>query len=203
MAVNHILCYYTVQLAYNLHVHTTYQELRPLAPILLLAGGVGSPTDSSFHSFMEWCSKHWQRVYVCAGEVEQESPMHFIAVCRQFSNVCVVDSMTTDTYFESLCVTSQGPASKDVTTVALSRECVRVYPPDSVEATVITQPGVHQVTVTPVECLYTIKKGWAKVFPRPMYNSPSDRNSCRTCGYSDHKPWECPVSQRHDYNYAA
>jgi hypothetical protein len=203
MAVDHTLCYYTVQLAYNLHVHTKYQELRPLAPILLLAGGVGCPTDPSFHTFIEWCSTHWQRVYICAGEVEGQSPLHFMAVCRQLSNVCVVDDLTTDTHFEALCVTSQGPVMKDVTTVALSRGCVRVYPPNGVEPTVITQPGIHHVTVTPVECPYTIKKGWAKVCPRPRHHCPGDWNSCRTCGYSDHKPWDCPVSQRHDYKYAA
>jgi hypothetical protein len=202
MAVNHTLCYYTVQLAYNLHVHTKYQELRPLAPILFLAGGVGSPTDTSFYTFLEWCATHWQRVYICAGEIEDESALQFMAVCRHFSNVCVVDVLTTDTHFESLCVTSQGPVLKDVTTVALTAGCMRVYPPDAEEPTVITQPGVHQVSVTPMECAYTVKKGWAKVCPRPQHHRLGHCNSCRTCGYSDHKPWDCPVSQRDDYKYA-
>lgn len=203
------VCCYDIQLAFNLHVHSKYHDLLPQAPILFLAGGVGLPTDPSVDSFLWWCSTRWQRVYICAGPLENSSPLYFMSVCRKHANVCVVDEGTSDTYFESLCVTrgwnttpvTSTPNTLEATTnVGMSHGCLHVNSP--FEERDITHPGVYQLRVQPSQCPYTIEKGWAKLTARPRYHSPGHSGSCRTCGYADHRPWDCPVSKRNDYKFA-
>lgn len=204
--MSHTLCYYKVQVEFNLQVHTEYNNLRPQAPILFLYGGVGTPTESSLDVLLEWCSSNWQRVYIFAGDLEILLPLYFKGVCRKHANVCVVDHSTVDTFFEGLCVVGSDEcraalSPTHLTTVTLSTNHLTVHWPSSSTPLPIHQPGVYQVTVTPPDCAHTIERGWAKVAPRPLYHKVGYGNSCRTCGYHNHKPWECPVSTKQEYKF--
>ena len=195
------LCYYRIQVEFDLQLHTQYNNLIPQAPILFLSGEVGTPTEATFDIFLEWCSANWHRVYMCA---ENTIPINLKGVCRKHANVCMVDPPTADTYFEGLCVMGRDEscASTGLTTVTMVPRNLVVHWPSLPIPLSIKQAGVYQVTVTPPDCAHTIERGWAKVAPRPVLHKGGYGNSCRTCGYRNHKAWDCPVSTRQDYKFA-
>lgn len=44
--------------------------LKPIAPVLALAGDIGSPYRREYRDFLAYCSKFWDRVFVVAGNHE-------------------------------------------------------------------------------------------------------------------------------------
>ena len=67
-----------VQLASDLHLEinkdTPFEEiLEPCAPILILAGDVGNPTDLRYSEFLEWCGSKYEKIVLIAGNHEYYS----------------------------------------------------------------------------------------------------------------------------------
>ncbi len=44
--------------------------LRPVAPVLALAGDIGHPDKQGYRDFMKYCSRHWDAVFLVAGNHE-------------------------------------------------------------------------------------------------------------------------------------
>ncbi len=44
--------------------------LRPAAPVLALAGDIGNPDRREYRDFLQYCSNHWDKVFVIAGNHE-------------------------------------------------------------------------------------------------------------------------------------
>lgn len=44
--------------------------LKPVAPVLALAGDIGNPTTPDYHNFLKYCSSNWDHVIVVAGNHE-------------------------------------------------------------------------------------------------------------------------------------
>jgi len=65
-----------IQICSDLHLEirgahipwTTF--LKPVAPVLALAGDIGNPLKPEYTNFLTWCSKHWNAVFVIAGNHE-------------------------------------------------------------------------------------------------------------------------------------
>jgi hypothetical protein len=49
---------------------TPSEMLRPSAPYLVLAGDIGIPELKSYSTFLNWCSNHWTKVFLVAGNHE-------------------------------------------------------------------------------------------------------------------------------------
>lgn len=68
--------------------------LRPSAPLLALCGDIGNPWRRAYKVFLDWCSAHFESVFLVAGNHEYHSN-HSIAetdaqietICKEFSNV--------------------------------------------------------------------------------------------------------------------
>lgn len=70
-----------VQYASDLHLElydkTAFQPLlRPVAPILALAGDVGRPDKRTYRDFLQYCSRNWRNVFVVAGNHELYNSRH-------------------------------------------------------------------------------------------------------------------------------
>lgn len=64
-----------IQYASDLHLElvdkTPFQAfLKPIAPVLALAGDVGRPDRRSYRDFLHYCSRNWDAVFVVAGNHE-------------------------------------------------------------------------------------------------------------------------------------
>ena len=63
-----------VQYASDLHLELnpgSFQTiLKPVAPVLALAGDIGRPDLPEYRNFMAYCSNNWERVFVVAGNHE-------------------------------------------------------------------------------------------------------------------------------------
>lgn len=67
-----------IQLASDLHLEIntrlSFDELlEPIAPILILAGDIGNPTDDIYAEFLLWCGSKYETVFVIAGNHEYYS----------------------------------------------------------------------------------------------------------------------------------
>lgn len=64
-----------IQYASDLHLElvdkTPFQAfLKPIAPVLALAGDIGRPDRRSYRDFLHYCSRNWDAVFVVAGNHE-------------------------------------------------------------------------------------------------------------------------------------
>jgi hypothetical protein len=65
-----------IQYASDIHLEymdfpTPFQPiLKPVAPVLVLAGDIGSPFGRNYTDFMRYCNLHWMRTFVIAGNHE-------------------------------------------------------------------------------------------------------------------------------------
>lgn len=62
-----------IQYASDIHLefHTSYEDiLIPSAPVLVLAGDIGWPGTALYADFLQWCSSHWDVVFLVAGNHE-------------------------------------------------------------------------------------------------------------------------------------
>ena len=64
-----------IQYASDLHLElvdkTPFQPiLKPIAPVLVLAGDIGRPDRRSYADFLHYCSRNWDAVFVIAGNHE-------------------------------------------------------------------------------------------------------------------------------------
>lgn len=65
-----------IQYASDLHLEffrsqPAFQSLlKPVAPLLALAGDIGYPKDPVYTEFLRYCSEHWESVFVVAGNHE-------------------------------------------------------------------------------------------------------------------------------------
>ena len=64
-----------IQYASDLHLeirkNTVWSSiLRPMAPVLALAGDIGNPRQPEYRDFLQWCSKQWEVVFLVAGNHE-------------------------------------------------------------------------------------------------------------------------------------
>lgn len=64
-----------LQCASDLHLEfrtiAKFQDLlRPVAPVLVLAGDIGRPDKPIYHEFLQYCSDNWSKVFLVAGNHE-------------------------------------------------------------------------------------------------------------------------------------
>jgi hypothetical protein len=69
-----------IQYASDLHLElvdkTPFQPiLKPIAPVLVLAGDIGRPDRRSYADFLHYCSRNWAAVFVIAGNHELYNSM--------------------------------------------------------------------------------------------------------------------------------
>lgn len=88
-----------IQYASDLHLEfykspPSFQTLlKPVAPLLALAGDIGSPQIPHYTDFLRYCSEHWESVFVVAGNHEfyRRTYQHNLQLCgevaSQFPNV--------------------------------------------------------------------------------------------------------------------
>lgn len=88
-----------IQYASDLHLEfykspPSFQKLlKPVAPLLALAGDIGSPQFPHYTEFLRYCSEHWESVFVVAGNHEfyRRTYQHNLQLCgevaSQFPNV--------------------------------------------------------------------------------------------------------------------
>lgn len=70
-----------IQYASDLHLElydkAAFQPmLRPVAPVLALAGDVGRPDKRTYRDFLQYCSRNWRNVFVVAGNHELYNSRH-------------------------------------------------------------------------------------------------------------------------------
>lgn len=70
-----------IQYASDLHLElydkSAFQPmLRPVAPVLALAGDVGRPDKRTYRDFLQYCSRNWRNVFVVAGNHEFYNSRH-------------------------------------------------------------------------------------------------------------------------------
>ena len=70
-----------IQYASDLHLElydkSAFQPmLRPVAPLLALAGDVGRPDKRTYRDFLQYCSRNWRDVFVVAGNHELYNSRH-------------------------------------------------------------------------------------------------------------------------------
>ncbi len=87
-----------------------YPAIRPEAPYLILAGDIGSCAKNNFRNFIDYCAKHWQKVfYVCGNhEFYRNGSMTFVKkelenFFRLYSNVYLLDN-SFHTLEHSVCI---------------------------------------------------------------------------------------------------
>jgi hypothetical protein len=96
-----------IQYASDLHLEffdkTPFQPLlKPVAPVLVLAGDVGRPDMRSYRDFMQHCARNWDQVFVVAGnhELYNGKKLRHPAqmrldmcetICGEWSNVCFMN----------------------------------------------------------------------------------------------------------------
>jgi len=62
-----------IQYASDLHLEMRQswsKILKPVAPILVLAGDIGDPTSQDYRSFLDWCGSQWKATFIVAGNHE-------------------------------------------------------------------------------------------------------------------------------------
>lgn len=62
--------------------------LKPVAPVLVLAGDVGRPDMRSYRDFMHYCSRNWDAVFVVAGNHELYNGKKRMHTALQRINLC-------------------------------------------------------------------------------------------------------------------
>ena len=70
-----------IQYASDLHLElydkSAFQPmLRPVAPLLALAGDIGRPDKRTYRDFLQYCSRNWRNVFVVAGNHELYNSRH-------------------------------------------------------------------------------------------------------------------------------
>ena len=80
-----------IQYASNLHLEhydkVAFQPiLKPVAPILALAGNLGEPGRRAYRDLFHYCSRNWDHVFVVAGDQELKHPYRTaddqMAICK-------------------------------------------------------------------------------------------------------------------------
>jgi hypothetical protein len=86
---------YTLQYASDLHLDVEsppfHMLIEPVAQELALCGDIGKPYTQLYKDFLTWCSKHWAKVYLLAGNHEYftEDPTKLYSdVDSQIRRVC-------------------------------------------------------------------------------------------------------------------
>ena len=99
-----------IQYASDLHLEfmgfpTPIQPLlKPIAPILVLAGDVGNPFQRNYRDMMSYCNIHWNRTFVIAGNHEYYHKSATVADCLkqmqyltdEFPNIRFLDRARSD-----------------------------------------------------------------------------------------------------------
>lgn len=65
--------------------------LKPVAPVLALAGNIGVPGSRMYRDFLFYCSRSWDRVFVVPGSLESSPSTSIVAVASEFPNVSILD----------------------------------------------------------------------------------------------------------------
>lgn len=190
--------YYTIQTAQDLGVHLTTPAIKPQAPLLVLLGNVGDPLDVSFDSFLAWCSRQWQRVFLVPGQWEAAAPLAVEGTCRNHNNVTLLVEGSVDTSLAGLALSiADPPASLANPSGGKALLCASRGLPD----TTLRGTGVHTVPVSVPQLACTVQEGWSKVPPVVYHGAvpatdgdAPDRPACRVCGYTTHTTAECPFS---------
>jgi predicted phosphodiesterase len=64
----------TFQIVSDVHIEsnktTLCDVIKPIAPILILAGDVGQPTDDNYHIFFEYVTSNWEKIIYVSGNHE-------------------------------------------------------------------------------------------------------------------------------------
>lgn len=105
-----------IQYASDLHLEfydkSAFQPmLRPVAPILALAGDVGRPDKRTYRDFLQYCSRNWRDVFVVAGNHELYNSRAVVSHTPRFAESEFYNSHHADSW-KHMPVTSVDTAQK-------------------------------------------------------------------------------------------